>query len=222
MTETTYAEAAERSDAARGSKLSALLYDPAFWLGERSGMAERRKRIVGKASGAVVEIGAGTGLNFSAYPENLERLVLCEPERNMADQLRKRVEASGREAEIVRAPGELLPFDDETFDTVVGTLVICTVEDPVASLAEIRRVLKPGGRYLLIEHVRSDNERVARWQDRLRGPWAAFADGCQCNRETASLIEQADFDVSGVVNERWRRVPPLVKPLISGVAVKTA
>lgn len=222
MTNTTYTEAAKQADRARGSKFSAALYDPTLWLGERSGMADRRKRIVGQATGEVLEIGAGTGLNFSSYPAGLDRLVLCEPEPNMAEQLRRRVVASGRDAEIVRAPGELLPFEDGSFDTVVGTLVICTVEDPVASLAEINRVLRPGGRYLLIEHVRSHDERVARWQDRLRGPWSAFADGCQCNRETGSLIEQAGFDTSGVVDERWRRMPPFVKPLIAGVAVKPA
>lgn len=222
MTSATHTEAEQRADRARGSKFSAALYDPTLWLGERAGMAARRKQIVGQASGSVLEIGAGTGLNFASYPSGLDRLVLCEPEPNMANQLRKRVAQSGRDAEIVRAPGELLPFDDESFDTVVGTLVLCTVEDPGASLAELSRVLKPGGKYLLIEHVRSDNERAARWQDRLRGPWSAFADGCQCNRETAALIEAAGFETDGVEHESWKRMPPLVKPLISGVALKAS
>ncbi|MGB1583464.1 MAG: class I SAM-dependent methyltransferase [Solirubrobacterales bacterium] len=222
MNVATKEQAAERAERARGSKLSALIYDPAFWVGERAGMADRRRAIVSQATGSTLELGAGTGLNFDYYPTDLDRLVLTEPETNMADRLRRRVEASGRQAEIVRAPGELLPFDDNTFDTVVGTLVLCTVEDPSASIAEARRVLKPGGKYLLIEHVRSDSKRLARWQDRMNKPWGVLADGCNCNRDTASLIEAGGFDISAVEDDRWRMVPPLVKPLIYGRAVKLA
>mgnify|MGYP000288898870 CR=1 FL=1 len=222
MNVATKEQAAERAESARGSKLSALIYDPAFWIGERAGMAERRRSIVSQAMGSTLEIGAGTGLNFDYYPADLDGLVLTEPEPNMADRLRKRVASSGRDVEIVRAPGELLPFDDGSFDTVVGTLVLCTVEDPAASIAEIHRVLKPGGNYMLIEHVRSESERLARWQDRMNKPWGVLADGCNCNRNTASLIEAGGFDISAVEDDRWRMVPPLVKPLIYGRAVKLA
>lgn len=219
MNVATKAEAEARASSARGSKFSALLYDPAFWIGEKAGMADRRRSIVSQAKGKTLEIGAGTGLNFDYYTAEAEPLVLSEPEENMAKILSKRVDASGRTAEIVRAPGELLPFDDDSFDTVVGTLVLCTVEDPAASIAEVKRVLKPGGRYLLIEHVRAESERLARWQDRMNKPWGVLADGCNCNRETAQLLEAGGFDIAEVRVDRWRLVPPLVKPLISGVAI---
>lgn len=221
MSVATKAEAEERASSARGSKLSALIYDPAFWIGEKAGMAERRRSIVSQAKGKTLEIGAGTGLNFEYYTADANPLVLSEPEENMANLLRKRVDASGRSAEIVRAPGELLPFEDNTFDTVVGTLVLCTVEDPAASIAEIKRVLKPGGTYLLIEHVRADSERLARWQDRMNKSWGVIADGCNCNRETAKLLADGGFDVSAVSDDRWKLVPPLVKPLISGKAINS-
>lgn len=221
MSVATKAEAEERASSARGSKLSALLYDPAFWIGERAGMADRRRSIVSQAQGKTLEIGAGTGLNFDYYTADADPLVLSEPEENMANQLRKRVEASGRNAEIIRAPGEMLPFENDSFDTVVGTLVLCTVENPAASIAEIKRVLKPGGKYLLIEHVRADSERLARWQDRMNKPWGVIADGCNCNRETAQLLTDGGFDLTDVADDRWKRVPPLVKPLIVGTATKS-
>lgn len=222
MNVATKAEAEERAESARGSRFSALLYDPAFWLGERAGMADRRRSIVSRATGRTLEIGAGTGLNFDYYTQAAGPLTLSEPEANMAKILSKRVDASGRSAEIIRAPGELLPFDDDSFDTVVGTLVLCTVEDPQASIAEIKRVLKPGGQYLLIEHVRAESGRLARWQDRLNKPWGVLADGCNCNRDTAQLLEAGGFDIGEVGGDQWRRMPPLVKPLISGVAINRA
>lgn len=222
MNVATKAEAEARAESARGSKLSAWLYDPAFWIGEKAGMAERRRSIVSRAKGKTLEIGAGTGLNVDYYTDEASPLVLSEPEENMANLLRKRVDESGRTAEIVRAPGELLPFEDNTFDTVVGTLVLCTVEDPEASISEVKRVLKPGGEYLLIEHVRAESERLARWQDRLNKPWSVLADGCNCNRSTARLLEAGGFDLAEVGGDRWRLVPPLVGPLISGLAINRA
>lgn len=211
-------EAEQQAANARGSKLSALIYDPAFWIGERAGMAERRRSVVSRATGKTLEVGAGTGLNFEHYPPEAEPLVLTEPEENMANLLRKRVAASVRSAEVVRAPAELLPFEDDSFDSVVGTLMLCTVPDPVAAIAEIKRVLKPGGSYLLIEHVRADSAGLARWQDRMNKTWGVIADGCNCNRDTAQLLEDGGFDVRDVGEDRWRLVPPLVKPLICGRA----
>jgi SAM-dependent methyltransferase len=202
----------------RGSRLTALLYDPFLWAAERAGMADRRKALVAGARGAVLELGAGTGLNLAHYPEGVDRLVLTEPEKNMADRLEHRVMHFGRDAEVVRAPAEALPFEDDTFDTVVGTLVLCTVGDPERALQEVRRVLRPGGAFLFLEHVRSDDARLARWQDRLHGPWRAFADGCNCNRRTVELVQAAGFTVSALERATWRRMPPLVHPLASGRA----
>jgi ubiquinone/menaquinone biosynthesis C-methylase UbiE len=104
---------------------------------------------------------------------------------------------------------------------VVSTLVLCTVEDPERALAEIRRVLRPEGSLLFLEHVRSDDRRLARWQDRLHGPWRSFAEGCNCNRPTLDLLRRAGFAVSAA-DARWRRMPPIVRPLVSGRATPAA
>lgn len=218
MSEPTFEQAETEAQNAVGSRLSALIYDPVLWWAERSGMTERRRQLLTGASGSVLELGAGTGLNLPHYPADIERLVLAEPEPNMAERLRRRAAKLGREVEIVRAPGELLPFEDDSFDTVVSTLVLCTVVDPGRTLAEVRRVLRPGGSLLFLEHVRSEGPRLARWQDRLHGAWKSFADGCNCNRGTLAAIEDAGFDVSGVDHAKWRRMPPIVRPLVSGRA----
>lgn len=211
---------ADTARAPRVSRFSATLYDPILWLGERRGMAERRRRLLRRASGAVLEIGAGTGLNLSHYDEP-ERLVLTEPEPEMAARLRRRADALGCEVEVHEAGAEALPFGDEEFDTAISTLVLCTVPDPAAALAELRRVLRPDGALLFIEHVRADTPRLAAWQDRLRAPWAALADGCQCNRRTLETIQSAGFELRELDRDRWRGMAPLVWPLVSGVAVKS-
>ena len=213
------ARAASRADEVAGSWFSARTYDLVLAMGERAGMAERRRALVTKARGAVLEIGAGTGLNLAHYPHELDRLVLCEPEPQRASQLKRRLARIRPGVELVRAPAEALPFEDESFDTVVSTLVLCTVADPDAALDEIRRVLRPGGSLLFLEHVRSDDERLARWQDRLQGPWRAFADVCNCNRRTLERLGACGYTVSLTDQGRWRRMPPLIRPLIAGQAM---
>jgi SAM-dependent methyltransferase len=215
----TIEEARERADRAPGTRFSAFIYDRMLWWAERSGMARRRGGIVGSAQGRVLELGAGTGLNLRHYPEGLDRLVLTEPEKNMARRLERRVERMGRRAEVVRAPAEALPFDDDSFDTVVATLVLCTVEEPESAIHEIRRVLRPGGTFLFSEHVRSDDPRLARRQDRWHGAWKAFGDGCNCNRPTLDLLHAAGFETRGVEHANWRRMPFLVRPLVTGRAI---
>ncbi len=194
------------------------MYDPVLWLGELRGMRARRARLLGEARGEVVEIGAGTGLNLGHYPAEVESLTLTEPVAEMAARLRRRVERSERETLIVEAPAEQLPFADDAFDTAVSTLVLCTVEDPDRALAELRRVLRPGGRLLFVEHLRSDDERWGRWQDRLERPWAALGAGCRCNRRTLEAIRASGLQPDGVQHERWLGMPPLVRPLAVGRA----
>lgn len=203
-------------------KLFATLYDRTLAATEEAGLAERRERLVAGAHGRVLEIGAGTGLNLDHYPSDLERLVLSEPSAAMASRLRSRVAEGATPAEVVVAPADELPFDDASFDAVVATLVLCTVDDPAATLAELRRVLRPGGELLLIEHVRSDDPGRAKWQDRLLVPWRIFGNGCRCNRETQTLVEQAGFSFSELEHGKMRKAPPIVRPLIQGRAEVTA
>jgi ubiquinone/menaquinone biosynthesis C-methylase UbiE len=144
--------------------------------------------------------------------------VLSEPVASMARRLERRAAKREGEPRVVVAPAERLPFPDDAFDTVVSTLVLCTVPEPDRALAEIRRVLKPGGSLLFIEHVRSDAERWGRWQDRLARPWAAFASGCRCNRNTLDLLAASGMRVAGVEWRKWRGMPRLVRPLAIGSA----
>jgi SAM-dependent methyltransferase len=119
----------------------------------------------------------------------------------------------------VRASAEALPFEDDSFDTVVATLVFCTVSDPEAALDEVRRVLRPGGRLLFIEHVRSDIPRIGAVQDRLEAPWKRVADGCHCNRRTLGLMDQAGWEVTVTRrSEKWF-MPPVARPIVTGSAI---
>lgn len=218
MTVPTVEEAEARAAGTPGSRFSALVYDPFLWWAERSGMTDRRRSLLASARGRVLELGAGTGLNLPHYPEGLERLVLAEPDAHMARRLQGRLDRLGRSAQVVRAPAEVLPFGDGAFDTVVSTLVLCTVPEPEPALEEVRRVLRPGGSLLFLEHVRSDDPRLARRQDRLHGAWRSFSDGCNCNRPTLELLREQGFDVPAVQRGTWRRMPAIVHPLVSGRA----
>jgi SAM-dependent methyltransferase len=199
------------------SRTVAAIYDPFLALGERRGMCERRRRLLRQARGRVLEIGAGTGLNLAHYPGDLDELLLSEPLDPMARRLESRLRRSGVRGTVLRAGAEALPAATNSVDTVVSTLVLCTVTDPEAALDEIRRVLRPHGRLLFCEHVRSDSDRRSRWQERLAGPWAAFADGCRCHQDTLELIERT-LHIERLEREEWRGMPGLVRPLIVGHA----
>jgi ubiquinone/menaquinone biosynthesis C-methylase UbiE len=204
-------------DATWGRMFSAF-YDRAFKASEEAGLREMRADLLAGARGKVLELGAGTGLNLELYPETVESLTLTEPDPHMTRQLRRRVEESSRRAEVVEAPAERLPFEDDSFDTAVVTLVLCTVPDPAATLKEVSRVLKPAGRLLFLEHVRSRNPDLAKWQDRLEGPWRFLGDGCHCNRDTVAAISAAGFELGEVERPEFPKGPPLVKPMAKGSA----
>lgn len=199
------------------SRFTAALYEPFLWLGERLGMAARRRALLAEARGAVLEIGAGTGLNLRHYPEGLEELVLVEPGEPMADRIDLSRVPNGVPTRVVRAPAEHLPFADESFDTVVSTLVLCTVSDPARAVTEVARVLRPGGRLLFCEHVEAEAGWRRALQRRTVRPWAAFADGCRCDRPTLATIE-SQLRVESVESGRWRGMPAIVKPLVWGSA----
>ncbi len=199
------------------SRLGAILYDPFLWLGERLGMAALRRQLLADARGAVLEIGAGTGLNLAHYPAGLDELVLAEPGERMGKHIDLGRAPDGVDARLVQAAAEELPFPDASFDTVVSTLVLCTVAAPRRALAEVARVLRPGGQLLFLEHVRADPGWRRRLQGRSVRAWAAFADGCQCDRPTLETIE-ASMRVESVSRASWRGMPAVVKPLVWGRA----
>ena len=209
-------------DATWGRGFSAL-YDRCFKAAEEAGLREMRREVLSGARGRVLEIGAGTGLNLELYPrEGLDSLVVTEPDPHMFKQLRERAPKVCAGAELVQAGGEDLPFDDDSFDTVTVTLVLCTVPDQAATLREIKRVLKPGGRLLFLEHVRSNHADLARWQDRLEKPWRFLGDGCHCNRDTEAGIRAAGFELSGIEHPELPKAPPIVKPMAQGTATLRA
>jgi ubiquinone/menaquinone biosynthesis C-methylase UbiE len=198
----------------------AAIYEPSLWVGELTGMRARRRDLLALARGRTLELGGGTGLNLPYYPADLDELILSEPAAPMRKRLEKAARRSGRSVTILDALAERLPLDDDSVDTVVSTLVLCTVEHPVVALKEIQRVLKPGGRLLFLEHVRADSAWLASWQDRLEKPWRRFAEGCRCNRATVELIEAAGFRIQHRSDAKWHGVPPIVRPLISGAAIR--
>jgi ubiquinone/menaquinone biosynthesis C-methylase UbiE len=213
------AEMGGRIYEATWGRIFAAVYDRALAASEDAGLRMQRAEVLAEASGRVLEIGAGTGLNLEHYPAQVDELVLAEPDPHMARRLRRRAEDSARAASVVEAPGETLPFPDDSFDTVACTLVLCTVPEPSRTLAEVARALRPGGRFLFIEHVRADDPRLARWQDRLHGIWKAIGDGCNCNRETLSAIRQSPLELEGVRHTELPRALPIVRPEILGSAV---
>ena len=198
-------------------RVMAVLYNPFVWLGELIGMRRRRRDLVAAAHGVVVEIGAGTGLNVAHYPAAVDELILTEPEPGMRRKLARLLERKAPDARIVDAPAERLPLGDASVDTVVSTLVLCTVDDPAGALREIARVLRPGGQLLFIEHVRASSRFLAACQDLLLKPWRGFAGGCVCNRSTLELMRACGFAVESD-NAVWRGMPAIVHPLIVGRA----
>ena len=200
----------------------AALYDWGLKATEEGGLRDTRREVLAEARGRTIDLGAGTGANIGLFPEAVTELVYAEPDPHMAKRLREKLVESGERGEIVEAPAQSLPFEDASFDTAVFTLVLCTVPDPRASLAEAARVLRPGGRLLFVEHVRSEDPGMARWQDRLERPWRFLADGCHCNRDTVAAIEASPLTLEHVEEGELPKALPVVKPLVWGSATLPA
>ncbi|MBS1676949.1 MAG: class I SAM-dependent methyltransferase [Actinobacteria bacterium] len=208
-------------------RLFAAFYDRGLKASEESGLGEMRRALLAEARGRVVEIGAGTGLNLGLYGDEVQDLTLVEPDPHMGARLRERLTDRAGDpalppARLVSVPAEAIPFAADTFDTAVATLVLCTVPDPAAAIAELARVLKPGGRLFFIEHVRAADRGGALWQDRLEKPWRFLADGCHCNRDTEATLGASAFAIERLEHGKLPKAIAIVRPLISGSAVLAA
>ena len=194
----------------------ALTYDRSIAKVERAGLRDLRQGLLAGASGKVLEIGGGTGLNLPLYGPSIE-LTVTEPDPPMLKRLQRKVGEQRPAAKVLRAPAEDLPFEDGTFDTVVSTLVLCGVDDQPRALREVRRLLRPGGTLLFIEHVRSDEPGLARFQDRMN--WLnRFVVCCDCNRPTLETIEATGFEVTQLERTILPKAPKFARPLIVGTA----
>ncbi len=200
----------------------AAMYDRMVARTEEAGLGAWRAALVGQASGDVLEIGGGTGANLPYYRASVRSLTITEPEKPMARRLEKRISDISADATLLRAPAEDLPFNDASFDVAVSTLVLCTVDDQPRALREVRRVLRPGGRLLFIEHVRADDPKLARMQDRMLWLNTRVAHGCHCNRPTIDGIRSAGFEIQRLDRDTLKHAPPFVRPLVIGAAESAA
>ena len=163
---------------------------------EHNFMEPLRKEVIGQAQGVVLEIGAGTGLNFAFYnPEQVERVEAVEPDKAMLRYARERLKTARVPITLTQAPVETLPFANETFDSAVATLVFCSVTDPMRGLHEVWRVLKPGGMLLLIEHVRAQGAFAQQLQNIITPVTKRMAGNCHWNRDTERSVINADFEI---------------------------
>lgn len=181
--------------------LFARSYDLLLAPGELLGLRQLRRRLLALAGGNVLELGAGTGLNLPYYHPHVS-VVLTEPDNTMLNKARSRLRGVGAYRQespaILQAGAQYLPFRDGSFDAVVATLVFCTVPDPLAGLKETYRVLQPGGRLLLLEHVRAPWRFISLLQDAITPLWRRLAGGCHPNRDTLSVVQAAGFHSLGV------------------------
>jgi ubiquinone/menaquinone biosynthesis C-methylase UbiE len=186
---------------------------------EKAGVAERRDQLLAGLTGHVTEVGAGNGMNFVHYPPEVTSVTAVEPEPH----LRGLAQAKAREApvpiEVVDGTADELPADDASFDAAVASLVLCSVPDVPAALAEIRRVLKPGGQLRFFEHVRADTPGLARVQRLLDATiWPTVGGGCHAHRDTRSAIEDAGFTIEQLQQLRLPTGP--TSPHILGIATR--
>ncbi|MCL4791546.1 MAG: methyltransferase domain-containing protein [Gammaproteobacteria bacterium] len=181
-------------------------------------MGARKQQHIGGLIGTVVEIGAGNGVNFRYYPPGVQ-LIVYEPNPYMHERLHEAARQHGLNCELRAMGAGQLDLPDQSVDAVVCTLVLCTVEEPTRVLREVHRVLKPGGQFYFLEHVAApEGSGLRTVQNVLMRPWRWLFEGCHTNRETARLLEGAGFARVELEQFRSRKMPPVIVPMISGVA----
>ncbi len=201
-------------------RLFARMYDRVLQGAEDAGLRAWRANLLGPASGVTLEVGSGTGLNLAHYPATVTRLVAAEPSRHMRAPLEVRAAQHRLAPEVIDAPAESLPFEDATFDTLVCTLVLCSVSDLDGCLNEMFRVLKPGGRLIYLEHVAHDGGWRKVFQHILEPAWRLWADGCRLTRSTGRHIEAAGFLIDERIDEDMPLAPFFVRPCLRGQAFR--
>jgi len=200
------------------SWLMAAIYDGMMRGSEEACLGQWRAELLRELSGSVLEIGAGTGATLSLYPKTVTRLVMCEPDPHMRRKLEAKRSAN---VEISDASIEKLSFQKESFDAVVSSLVLCSVPDQAAALAQIRRVLKPGGRLVFLEHVLAEGKpNRLKWQRRIEPVWKHLMGNCHLTRRTEAAIEAAGFRIERIQRESMRKALPVCRPSIRGIARK--
>jgi ubiquinone/menaquinone biosynthesis C-methylase UbiE len=190
------------------------------WVMSGKEFQQLRRLLLQNARGKVLEIGLGTGLNLPHYPEGVSWLHAAEPATLLPERLIQRGKEATFPVEIKRISAETLPFDDRTFDCVVSTWTLCTIPDPVKALREVRRVLKPGGVFLFLEHGRSDDAKIAAWQDRLNPLQNIIGCGCNLNRRIDQLIAEAGLKILNFDRFQMESVPRLGGAMYRGTATR--
>jgi len=204
------------------SFLSAFFYDSLLAKSEEACLMEWRSELVKHAHGNVLEIGAGTGANILFYPKNGIELTLSEPDKHMRTQLEEKVKNEGLDHVTISSHTiEENHRPDATFDCVVSTLVCCSVPNLASAFSEIKRILKPDGYFIFLEHVGAEKgTRRRRWQNRLTPLWCKISGNCHLNRETEIAFNNAGFTFKEIKRESMRKATPLVRPTIRGIAIK--
>jgi ubiquinone/menaquinone biosynthesis C-methylase UbiE len=186
----------------------------------RPAFSEQRVAVLKDVSGDILEIGFGTGLNLPHYPASVSRLVTIEPNPGMVRYAARQIADSAIDVEQHESSGESLPLADASFDTVVSTWTLCSIPDVEQALREVRRVLKPGGRFLFLEHGLSPDPAVARWQQRLNPLQQRLGDGCHLNRNMRELVADTGFSQLSCSNFYFENTPKFVGYMYRGMAVR--
>lgn len=202
--------------------LMAKIYDNIMRDAEDKGLRDWRQQLLQNVSGDVLELGCGTGVNLEFYPDTVKRLVLIEPSVHMRKQLQAKVSSSQQaNIELLNDKAEYISLPDASFDAVVCTLVLCSVNDLEKTLSEIHRILRPQGKLHFIEHVAATNNNTRyKWQCRLAFLWKYIAAGCHITRHTEDAIGSAGFNIIEIKRQSMRGVPTIVRPSIRGIAMK--
>ena len=188
---------------------------PVLMEGSLRGMAAHRRELLAQATGHVLEIGVGTGLNLPWYPPTVSDLTLLTPEAALDRRAARRLAKPGLPYRVLHASAEAIPLPAASIDTVVATFVLCTIPDAAAAAREMARVLRPNGQLLVLEHVRSPRPAVARWQRRLDPLWCRLAAGCHVDRPTAAVLAGAGF-ATGSLTAFHKAGLPIVADFMEG------